>query len=216
MTTDELIKNALELCGTRYELEAGLKHRLLSELAHALSRAEAERDAALKQSAAWEIQAQDFRDRAVRAEAERDGLRARLSEREEECRELESRRLMADRAYCDVSRRLDEEERERKEDRARAMAFIDQEKRYHAEELDELRALGWALICDGTNTLTALDFLRDRRREAETRANEAEAVAGLNAQELVEQRETIAMLTRDLDEALAKLATLRFLHNGGH
>ena len=45
MTTDELIKNALELCGTRYEVEAGLKHRLLSELAHALARAEAERDA---------------------------------------------------------------------------------------------------------------------------------------------------------------------------
>lgn len=34
--------------------------------------AEAERDAALKQSAAWEIQAQDMRDRLVRAEAERD------------------------------------------------------------------------------------------------------------------------------------------------
>ena len=36
------------------------------------ARAEAERDAALKQSAEWEIQAQDVRDRLIKAEAERD------------------------------------------------------------------------------------------------------------------------------------------------
>ena len=38
----------------------------------ALRRAETERDEALKQSAGWEIQAQDMRDRLVKAEAERD------------------------------------------------------------------------------------------------------------------------------------------------
>lgn len=41
-------------------------------LSEALRRAETARDAALKQSAGWEIQAQDMRDRLVRAEAERD------------------------------------------------------------------------------------------------------------------------------------------------
>ena len=86
-----------------------------------------------------------------RLTTEREDLRAQLTAREEECRELESRRLMAYRAYCDVSRRLDEEERDRKEDRARAMASLDQEKQFHAEELDQLRAMGWALICDATN-----------------------------------------------------------------
>lgn len=45
MSNEKLIKDALELCGTRYELEAGFKHRLLSDLAHALRQAEAERDA---------------------------------------------------------------------------------------------------------------------------------------------------------------------------
>lgn len=96
----------------------------LKSMQAATERLTAERDEAMKRAAAWEIQAQDFRDRVVKAEAERDELRARLSERKEECRELESRRLLAYRAYCDVSRRLDEEERERKEDRARAMARI--------------------------------------------------------------------------------------------
>ena len=44
----------------------------LEQLREQLARAEAERDAALKQSAGWEIQAQDLRDRLVKAEAERD------------------------------------------------------------------------------------------------------------------------------------------------
>ena len=71
MTTDTLIEEAM-----------GEMHRLgidnlrakgaIILLSEALRRAEADRDAALKQSAAWEIQAQDMRDRLVRAEAERD------------------------------------------------------------------------------------------------------------------------------------------------
>lgn len=71
----------------------------LEQLREQLARAEAERDAALKQSARWEIQAQDFRDQLVAANEA-------LTAREEECRELESRRLMSYRAYCDVSQRL--------------------------------------------------------------------------------------------------------------
>ena len=45
---------------------------MVPELAAAIRRAETERDEALKQSAGWEIQAQDLRDRLVKAEAERD------------------------------------------------------------------------------------------------------------------------------------------------
>ena len=44
----------------------------LEQLREQLARAETERDEALKQSAGWEIQAQDLRDRLVKAEAERD------------------------------------------------------------------------------------------------------------------------------------------------
>ena len=71
MTTDTLIEEAM-----------GEMHRLgidnlrakgaIILLSEALRRAETARDAALKQSAGWEIQAQDMRDRLVRAEAERD------------------------------------------------------------------------------------------------------------------------------------------------
>ena len=45
---------------------------VLDGVVAALRRAETARDAALKQSAAWEIQAQDMRDRVIKAEAERD------------------------------------------------------------------------------------------------------------------------------------------------
>ena len=50
-----------------------------ADYAAAVRRAEAERDAALKQSAAWEIQAQDMRDRLIKAEAERNELRATVT-----------------------------------------------------------------------------------------------------------------------------------------
>ncbi len=117
-----------------------------------------------------------------RLTTEREDLRAQLTAREEECRELESRRLMAYRAYCDVSRRLDEEERDRKEDRARAMASLDQEKQFHAEELDQLRAMGWALICDATNAegrasgfRAWMDIEMERRQKAEAERDEARA-----------------------------------------
>lgn len=43
-----------------------------------LVRAEAERDAALKQSAEWEVQAQDMRDRAVAAEKRLADLRGKV------------------------------------------------------------------------------------------------------------------------------------------
>ena len=45
LVEETLIKDALELCGTRYELQAGYKHHLLKKLAHALQRTIAERDA---------------------------------------------------------------------------------------------------------------------------------------------------------------------------
>ena len=69
--TGKLIEEALEVmhCLGIDNLRAKGAIILLTE---ALRRAETERDEALKQSAGWEIQAQDLRDRLVKAEAERD------------------------------------------------------------------------------------------------------------------------------------------------
>ena len=95
--TEKLIKDALELCGTRYELEAGYKHRLLSELAHALRRAETERDAQARELARFKAVAalansvvrwdsllnemHEQKARAQRAEQERDAQAALVATR---------------------------------------------------------------------------------------------------------------------------------------
>ena len=127
--TEKLIKDALELCGTRYELEAGYKHRLLSELAHALRRAEAARDAALRQSAAREIQAQDMRDRLVKAEAERDAQHDLVL------------RLTAERDAL-VFQGAEVEH---------AMLLAADERDEFAAALDKARAQVWGLMCVATN-----------------------------------------------------------------
>ena len=62
---------------------------MVPELATALRLSQSERDEALKQSAGWEIQAQDLRDRLVKAEAERDAQHAlvlRLTAERDEAR----------------------------------------------------------------------------------------------------------------------------------
>ena len=73
---------------------------LVEELVAALRRAEAERDAALKQSARWEIQAQDMRDRLIKAEAERDAhhdLVLRLTAERDKAREALAQKHLSER-----------------------------------------------------------------------------------------------------------------------
>lgn len=101
MTTKELIAEVEALAPelarplrdslARCEMLDGLRERdeanpppQLIALKNEVERLTAERDEAMKRAAAWEIQAQDFRDRVVKAEAERDELRARRAVRDAE------------------------------------------------------------------------------------------------------------------------------------
>lgn len=90
LVEEALIQDALELCGTRYELEAGYKHRLLSELAHALRRTIAEREEAQRDAESYKRQTQEVSAKAIEltkevcakldhAIAERDELRATVT-----------------------------------------------------------------------------------------------------------------------------------------
>lgn len=90
LVEEALIKDALELCGTRYELEAGYKHRLLSEFAHALRRTIAEREEAQRDAESYKRQTQEVSAKAIEltkevcakldhAIAERDELRATVT-----------------------------------------------------------------------------------------------------------------------------------------
>lgn len=108
---------------------------VLDGVVAALRLSQAERDAALKQAAAWEIQAQDLRDRLVRAEAERD-------------------------AQHDLVLRLTAERDEAKADAVRMLTAASQPgitSARLAADLDEARAQVWGLICVATNCAIKAD-----------------------------------------------------------
>ena len=206
--TEKLIKDALELCGTRYELEAGYKHRLLSELAHALRRAETARDAALRQSAAREIQAQDMRDRLVKAEAERDAQHEQVL------------RLTGERDAL-VFQGAEVEH---------AMLLAADERDEFAAALDKARAQVWGLICVATNCAVKADESFPILRQVLNQRDELTATRDLlteeNARLQKEHNAYVQRLSadalqvaskyqRDLDEARAQVATLELLQRGG-
>lgn len=148
LVEEALIKPALELCGTRYELEAGYKHRLLSELAHALRRTIAEREEAKRDAEAYKRQTQEVSAKAIeltkevcakldRAEAERDAQHAEVL------------RLTGERDEARLRLKASEE----------GLRVVTME-RDHAQQVeapdafwqrDEARAQVWGLICAGSN-----------------------------------------------------------------
>lgn len=148
--TEKLIKDAMDEMQSLGidNLRAKGAITLLSE---ALLRSQSERDEALKQSAACEIQAQDMRDRLIKAEAERD-------------------------AQHDLVLRLTAEKHEAKADAVRMLTAACQ----HAITSGRLAA-----DLDEVCKVSELTATRD-------------------------------LLTAENARLQAEVATLRFLHNGGH
>lgn len=181
-----------------------------AEYATALRRAETDRDAALKQSAAWEIQAQDMRDRLIKAEAERDAQHEQVL------------RLTAERdaAKADAVRMLTAASQQ-----AITSARL-------AADLDESRAQVWGLGCLVTNLRRSLSRQRAEHYEMRCRISDVDSlryeVMGLRGRAYSHHEALCKMLakvkvlesTRDLlTEENARLqervATLELLLRGG-
>lgn len=116
---------------------------VLDGMVSAIRLSQSERDEALKQSAGWEIQAQDLRDRLVKAEAERDAqhdLVLRLTAERDEAR-------VQLRAANDFLRVVTLER-----DHAQQVEVPDA-----FWQLDEARAQVWGLICVATNCAIKAD-----------------------------------------------------------
>lgn len=150
LVEEALIKDALELCGTRYELEAGYKHRLLSELAHALRRIITERDEARRDAEAYKRQTQEVSAKAIELT-------------KEVCAKLEQAEAERDAQHAEVLRLTEErDEARRREDEL--LAHVEQvELRYHAtlRERDSAR-----LECESTRDLLTDENARLQARVA--------------------------------------------------
>ena len=170
------------------------KSALFASLAATLRRAETDRDAALKQSAAWEIQAQDMRDRLVRAEAERDAQHAlvlRLTAERDEAR----RQLRASEEFL----RVVTLERDHAQQVEVPDAFW---------QRDEARAQVWGLICAGSN-------MAERRRYFQG-LWEALLADGLKRDaQLSELTATHDLLTAENARLRKEVATLELPRRGG-
>lgn len=210
---------------------------VLDGVVAALRLSQAERDAVLKQSAAWEIQAQDLRDRLVKAEAERDAqhdLVLRLTAERDEARVVHACPPKGSGVMPCCGATPFEKQGERLTTNP---VLVTCDRQRLAADLDEARAQVWGLICAGTN-------MAERRRhfqglwealladglKRDAQLSELTATCDLltaeNARLQKEHNAYVQRLSadalqvaskyqRDLDEARAQIATLELLQRGG-
>ena len=179
---------------------------MVPELAAALRRAETERDAALKQSAAWEIQAQDMRDRLIKAEAERDAQHEQVlrltAERDALAKDLARIRAVA--AIAGSVARWDSLLNEMHQQKAKVSDLTATRDPLTAEN---------ARLRKERDAALALEADTARRSSAEIDSLKAECNEARSETEDLNRR--VAELHAQRDEARAHIATLELLRRGG-